>query len=141
MVQTSSQSHATLKVLLAVLCVLIAIGGVVCLFATRLVLLMLNMGDTFEAVVVLLYVFKAIGVLALFIAYLLYQAARDPVRNVAIVDGTAGLILGGGIVDIFALVFLHVGVFYPTWLILTRILTRIAIATALIVLRPRGTGT
>ncbi len=78
---------------------------------------------------------KVFGVIALFGAYLLYAASRDPVRYVAVIDAFAFLLLAVAAIDVYALVVVHLT--FAPWVIL-RTVVRVALAIALIVLRPRG---
>lgn len=72
------------------------------------------------------------------LAVLLWLTARDPVRNVAVVDA---LIVGFCILSVTPLVSfwtLPVREIYPSHLVWGRSLVRLAIAALLYFLRPRG---
>jgi hypothetical protein len=78
-----------------------------------------------------------LGGLALMFGVLLFFASRDPVRNMAIVNG---LIVGLCILAITLLLSLYtldIRRLYPGYLIWGRSLIRLALAAVLYVLRPR----
>jgi len=80
-----------------------------------------------------------LGGLAVMLSVLVFFASRDPVRNVAIVNG---LILGLCILAITPLLSLYtldIRRLYPGYLIWGRSLIRLALAAVLYFLRPRET--
>jgi hypothetical protein len=132
--------YTTLSALLAVLCVLLAIAGILLIFWTGSLAFMVLKIAGAETNPWTLALFKAFGLIAFFIAYLLYAAARDPVRNVAVIDALVGIMVLGAVLDIYALVALGFGALFPPWVIWTRATVRVALAVALLVLRPKTAG-
>lgn len=132
----SPRANAALSALLWVIAVLVLAGGLLILFATPLIIGLVLPGlPVFSAGAALPMLFKYIAVLALAFAYLLAQAARDPVRYVAVVDVMAFLAIAAAIVDVAAAVThawpMHTG------LIWARAVVRLIVAALLIAWRPR----
>jgi len=137
MIQRST-AYEPIRVVLAVLCALLAAGGLFVIVATSLLLAWTapHASDAADAWLTLL--FKALGVMALFIAYSLYLAARDPVRYVGVIDGLVGLLVALSVVDIYAATALGMGAYYPLWAFYARAAVRVAVAVLLLALRPRA---
>src|ERR1700674_3398966 len=126
-----TSSHAFLRILLAVIATLTGVGGVLLLFApswgTQIMAALFGGGASLLERVLLM----SFAALALAFSYLLLAAARDPERNVAIIDATAGLGVSGAMV-------VHLGGARLAPLIWRGPAIRLAMAVALIALRPRG---
>jgi len=133
---SSTRSHAVLKVLLGIMAVLIILSGLAVLFATSWILSLGAMRGLFGGSAVGL-VFKFVGALALGLGYLLYQAARDPLRYVAVIDVVAFLLIVGAIIDVYAALTHALGPPFPPGLIWGRAIFRLAIAVLVIAWRPR----
>lgn len=94
----------------------------------------------FEVSTLLLAALKEMGGLALMVSVMLCLAARDPERNVAVIDG---FIVGLCILAVTPLVSLYtsdLGRLYLGYLIWGRSIVRLALAGVLYYLRPRRTG-
>ena len=119
---------------------LIAVGGVFMIFSGRPVILTVFMHPpASEISTLLLALLKEVGGMMLMLSVMLFLAARDPVRNVAIIDG---LIVGLCILSItplLSLKMLNFGSLYPPYLIWGRALVRLILAGVLFRARPRGT--
>jgi hypothetical protein len=92
-----------------------------------------------EISTLLLALLKEVSGMMLMLSVMLFLAARDPVRNVAIIDG---LIVGLCILSItplLSLKMLDFGSLYPLYLIWGRALVRLILAGVLFCARPRGT--
>ncbi len=129
--------HATLRILLAVIATLTGIAGVLLLFApswgTQIIAAWFGGGfGMLERVLMM-----AFGAMALAFCYMLFAAARDPERNVAIVDATAGLMVVVALLGVYSIVVLHLGGAQMAPLIWLATAIRLALGAALIALRPR----
>lgn len=133
---TPSKTYPALTLVLGILCALLACGALVLLFATGWLASQIIDPANVEAFVWVLVLFKAFGAFALIIAYLTYNAARDPIRYLAVIDGLIGLLILVSILDAYAVLALGFGAFYPAWAMWFRITLRIAVAVLLLVLRP-----
>jgi hypothetical protein len=133
---SSARSHRGLRVLLGVMAALIALSGFIVLLATSWVLGLSVMRDFFGGSAIGL-VFKFVGALALGLAYLLFHAALDPQRYVAVIDVFAFLLIVGAIIDMYvALTYAPVPPFLPGF-VWGRAVLRLVIAALVIAWRPR----
>ena len=90
-----------------------------------------------EISTLLLAAVKEMGGIVLMVSVMLFLAARDPERNVAIIDGvTVGLCILA-ITPLISLYTLDVRRLYPGYLIWARALVRLVLAGVLYYLRPR----
>jgi hypothetical protein len=133
----TSSSYAALRGLLTVLCVLVALAALLALFGTAWLLHTFLPAASVETSAWLFIISKFLSVLAFMLSYLLFAAARDPERYVAVIDAFAGALILLSIVDVYGLVALNFGALYPAWAILLRAAFRLALGVALIALRPR----
>lgn len=131
-------AYAFLRMLLSLFALLITAGSLLVIFSTGWFLHWIAPDAAGQTGAMLVVFSKFIGVLGLFIAYLLYVTARDPVRHVAIIDALAGLLFLAAIMDLYALIALNFGAYYPAWAIWARAALRVAIGITLIAMRPRS---
>src|SRR5260370_17337972 len=83
----SGPPYRALRVVLGFLSVVMAMGGVLLIFRSKPLIMRVFMHPPeFEISTLLLAALKEMGGLALMLRVMLYLAARDPERNVAIVD-------------------------------------------------------
>jgi hypothetical protein len=134
-------SHRALRIVLGFLGLLMTIGGVLLIFSGKPVIprLFLHPPEA-EISTLLLFTIKEMGGFALMLSVMLFLAARDPVRNVAIIDA---LIVGLCVLTITPLLsnrMLDVQSIYPGHLIWGRSVVRLALAALLYFLRPREPG-
>lgn len=119
---------------------LIAVAGVFMIFSGKPLILRVFMHPpASEVSTLLLALLKEVGGMMLMLSVMLFLAARDPARNVAIIDG---LIVGLCILTItplLSLKMLDFGRLYPPYLIWGRALVRVALAAVLFYARPRET--
>lgn len=131
-------SYRALSIGLRIVSVLLAVGGLLMIFSPRpLVLFAFMHPPESEVSTLLLAWLKEMGGVILMLSVLLRLAARDPVRNVAILDA---LTLGLFILAITPLVSLRMtdlGKLYPAYLIWGRSLVRLVLAGVLLWVRPR----
>ncbi len=115
---------------------LIAVGGLFMILSGKpLILRAFLHPPEAEVSTLLLALLKEIGGLMLMLSVMLFLAARDPARNVAILDA---LIVGLCILAITPLLSLKMlSGLYPPYLIWGRSLVRLALAAVLFYARPR----
>jgi hypothetical protein len=134
---TAAKPFQTLRVMLFALSAIAGIAGLLLIFAPGL-LLSFAPGSTpppntpFEHLAM-----NAIGIFVLVLAYLLCVAARDPVRNVAIVKAMIFFLIAAAILNIYGLVVLGLGAFYPAGYLIARAVVQLTLAVVLFVLRPK----
>ena len=92
-----------------------------------------------EVSTLLLFLMRELGGLALMLSVLFFFASRDPVRNVAIVNGLIVGLCILAITPLLSLYTLDIRRLYPGFLIWGRSLIRLAMAAVLYFLRPRET--
>ena len=90
-----------------------------------------------EVSTLLLFLMRELGGLALMLSVLFFFASRDPVRNVAIVNGLIVGLCILAITPLLSLYTLDIRRLYPGYLIWGRSLIRLAMAAVLYFLRPR----
>lgn len=137
--QTTTQSYQALRVLLTVMSVVAALVGVSVLFAPQWVFT-LSGAPGIAAQPLLLLFAQAFGAVAIPLAYLLFRASRDPVRNVAIIDAA---VIGFAIVvplEVYAILAGGLTQYYAPWLLWTSVIIRACLGIALFALRPREQG-
>ncbi len=134
----STPPYRPLRVVLGFLSLLLAAGGVLMIFSSKPLIMRVFMHPPeSEISTLLLAALKEMGGLALMVSVMLFLAARDPERNVAIIDGvTVGLCILA-ITPLVSLYTLDVWRLYPAYLIWGRSVVRMAIAALLYWLRPR----
>jgi hypothetical protein len=134
----SQPPYRALRVLLGFLALLLALGGVVMIFSSKAFVLRVFMHPPeSEVSTLLLAALKDMGGLALMVSIMLVLAARDPARNVAIIDAlTVGLCILA-VTPLVSLYALDVRSLYPAYLIWGRAAGRLVLAGAFFYLRPR----
>lgn len=134
----ASPSYRALRMLLYVIAAIEGIAGIVLIFATGWVLSMSPALLTLAESGFVVMLVKGIGIVALAFGYLLCVTAREPVRYVRIIDTLIFLVMGAAILTLYGVFVLHLGVFYPAGYLVGRALIQLAIAAALVALRPRS---
>jgi hypothetical protein len=131
-------SHNALRIILKILALLTAVGGLVLIFSGRPMLLRMPFHPPeSEVTTMLLFVVKEMGGMILMVSVMFFLASRDPVRNVAILDA---LIIGLCVLAITPLVSLYTldaRSLYPAYLIWGRAVGRLVLAAVFYYLRPR----
>jgi hypothetical protein len=82
---------------------------------------------------------KGLGGVMIMLSAMLFSAARDPARNVAILDALIVGLCILAITPLLSLKMLDFGNLYPPYLIWGRALLRLVLAGVLFYARPRGT--
>ena len=136
----SGPAYRVLRIFLRVFSLLAAIGGLFMILAGKsLVVRVFLRPPEGEVSTLLLSLLKEMGGVTLMLSLLLWLAARNPVRNVAIVDA---LIVGLCILSVTPLLSLwgtDIRCIYPAYLLWGRSVVRLAIAALLYWLKPRET--
>src|SRR5438552_2660310 len=132
----SGPPYRSLSLGLRVMSALIAVGGVFMILSGKPLILRVFMHPPeSEVSTLLLALLKEMGGVMLMLSVMLFLAARDPARNVAILDA---LIVGLCILAITPLLSLKMlGSLYPPYLIWGRSLVRLVLAAVLFYARPR----
>ncbi len=119
---------------------LIAIGSVFMILSSKpLILRVFLHPPASEVSTLLLALLKEMGGVMLMLSVMLFLAARDPARNVAILDALIVGLCILAITPLLSLKMLDFGRLYPPYLIWGRALVRLALAALLFYARPRET--
>jgi hypothetical protein len=136
----SGPAYRVLRIVLRVFSLLAAIGGLFMIFADKpLVVRVFLRPPEGEISTLLLSLLKEMGGVTLMVSLLLWLAARNPVRYIAVVDA---LIVGLCILSVTPLLSLwgtDIRNIYPAYLLWGRSVVRLAIAALLYWLKPRET--
>ena len=136
----SNPPYRTLRIILGIVSVFTAGAGLLIVFSGRsLVMRLLLRPPETEVSTLLLFLMRELGGLALMLSVLFFFASRDPVRNVAIVNGLIVGLCILAITPLLSLYTLDVRRLYPGYLVWGRSLIRLALAALLYFLRPRET--
>jgi hypothetical protein len=114
----SKPPYRVLRIVLGFLSLLMAIGGVLLIFSSKLLIerVFLHPPET-EVSTLLLATLKDVGGVALMLAVMLLFAARDPQRNIAIIDALMVGICILAVTPLLSLYTLDLGRLYPTYAI------------------------
>ncbi len=133
-----TRPYRTLRIILRVLSLLVAAGGLVVIFGSKpLMVRMLLDPPESEVSTLLLVTIKEMGGILLMLGVLFLFASRDPVRNVAIIDGLIVGLIVLAVTPLISLYTLDLRRLYPAYLIWGRSVVRLALAAVLYLLRPR----
>jgi hypothetical protein len=132
--------YRALRVVLRIFSILVAIGALLMIFGSKPLLVRIFMRPPeSEVSTLLLFLLKEMGGIMLMLGILLWLSARDPVRNVAIIDAfIAGLCILT-VTPLLSLWMVGIHSLYPGYLIWGRSVVRLALAALLYWLRPRET--
>jgi hypothetical protein len=134
----SNPPYRALRIILGIVSVFTAVVGLLIVFSGRsLVMRLLLRPPETEVSTLLLFLMRELGGLALMLSVLFFFASRDPVRNVAIVNGLIVGLCILAITPLLSLYTLDIRRLYPGYLIWGRSLIRLAMAAVLYFLRPR----
>ena len=130
--------YRALRILLGLFSLLAALGGLLLIFADRsLMVRILLRPPEGEVSTLALSLLKEMGGMVLTLAVFLWLAARDPVKNVAIVDGFIAGLCVLAVTPLVSLWMTDIRSLYPAYLLWGRCVLRIAIASWLYWMRPR----
>src|SRR6266704_3442128 len=91
-----------------------------------------------EVSTLLLFLLKEMGGIVLMVSAILFLAARDPERNVAVVDGLIVGLVVLAVTPLLSLYTVDIQRIYPTHLVWARSLARLVFAAFFFFLPPRG---
>ena len=136
----SKPLYRGLSIGLRVVSVAIVVAGLLMIFSSRpLILRMLMRPPESEVSTLLQFFLKEMGGVVLMLSVLLFLAARDPARNVAILDALAVGLCILAITPLLSLKMTDIGKLYPAYFIWGRSLVRLLLAMVLLYVRPRET--
>ena len=128
-----------LSIGLRIVSVLLFIGGLFMIFSGKpLILRMMMHPPASEVSTLLLALLKEMGGVMIMLSVMLFLAARDPARNVAILDALIVGLCVLSITPLLSLKMLDIGKLYPAYLIWGRALVRLLLAMVLLYVRPPG---
>lgn len=134
-----SPRYRVLRFLLGFLSLLMLIAGVFLIFSSKALILRLSFHPPeMEISTLLVATVKEMGGLVVMVSVMLFLAARDPERNVAIVDGLIAGLCVLAATPLLSFYTLDLGKLYPAYAIWGRSLVRLGLAVWLYFLRPRG---
>jgi hypothetical protein len=131
----SQSPYRALRIFLRVFSLLAAVGGLLMIFAEKPLIVRILLRPPEGEVSTLLL--KETGGMALMLGVLLWLASRNPVRNVAIVDGLIVGICILAVTPLLSLWMTDIRSIYPAYFLWGRSAVRLAIAALLYWLRPR----
>ena len=130
-----------LRIILGLLSLIMAIGGLVFIFSGRPLMMRLFLRPPESEITALLLVaLKEMGGLVLMLSVMLFFAYRDPARNVAIVNAFIVGLCILAFTPLWSLYTVDLRHLYPASLIWGRSLVRLGLAALLFHLRPREGG-
>ena len=130
--------YRTLSIVLRVFSLLVAFGSLLMIFAGKpLVVRVFLRPPEAEVSTLLLFLLKETGGFALMLSLLLWFAARDPVRNVAILDAVIAGLCILSVTPLISLWMTDIRSIYPAYLVWGRSVVRLGIAAFLYGWRPR----
>ena len=131
--------YAALSFGLRLVSALIAVGSLLMIFASKpLILRVFLHPPVSEVSTLLMALLKEMGGVMLMLSVMLFLAARDPARNVAILDAFVVGLCILAITPLLSLKMLDFGSLYPPYMIWGRALVRLILAAVLFYARPRG---
>ena len=130
--------YRALRIALRILSFLAFIVGVLMISINRtlIITLFLNPPES-EISTLLLATVKELGGLVIMVSVMVYFAARNPARNVAVIDALIVGLCILAITPLLSLYTLDIRRLYPSYMIWGRSLVRLALAGLFLYLRPR----
>jgi hypothetical protein len=131
-------AYRGLSIGLRIVSVLLSVGGLFMIFSGKPGILRVMMHPPEpEVSTLLLFLLKELGGVMIMLSVMLFLAARDPARNVAILDALIVGLCVLAITPLLSLKMLDIGKLYPAYFIWGRALVRLVFAMILLYLRPR----
>jgi len=130
-----AQPYRALRIVLRVLSALVGLGSVLMIFGGKPLMMRVLMRPPDSEVSTLLLI-KEMSGLFLMLSVLLFLASRDPVRNVAIIDGVIVGLCVLTVTPLLSLATLDIRRFSPGYFVWGRSVVRLGIAVLLFYLRP-----
>ena len=130
--------YRSLRIGLRIVSILIAVGGLLLIFAGKpLIMRVFLRPPEGEVSTLLLSLLKEMGGVMLMLSLLLWFTARDPVRNVAILDALIAGLCILSVTPLLSLWMTDIRGIYPAYFIWGRSVVRLAVAALLYRLKPR----
>jgi len=130
--------YRALRIFLRVFSLLAVAGGLLMIFAGKpLIVRIFLRPPEGEVPTLLLCLLKEMGGMVLMLSVLLWLASRNPVRNVAIVDGLIAGLCILAVTPLLSLWMTDIRSIYPAYFLWGRSAVRLALAALLYWLRPR----
>jgi hypothetical protein len=130
--------YRALRILLRAFSLLAVAGGLLMIFAEKpLMVRILLRPPEGEVTTLLLSLFKETGGMVLMLGVFLWLASRNPLRNVAIVDGLIAGLCILAVTPLLSLWMTDIRSIYPAYFLWGRSAARLAIAALVYWLRPR----
>jgi len=134
----SQTLYRGLSIGLRIVSVLLFVGGLFMIFSGKPGVLRVMMHPPEpEVSTLLLFLLKELGGIMIMLSVMLFLAARDPARNLAILDALIVGLCVLAITPLLSLKMLDIGKLYPAYFIWGRALVRLVLAMVLLYLRPR----
>ena len=134
----SQTPYRGLSIGLRIVSVLLCVGGLFMIFSGKPVILRVMMHPPeAEVSTLLLALLKEMGGVMIMLSVMLFLAARDPARNLAILDALIVGLCVLAITPLLSLKMLDIGKLYPAYFIWGRALVRLVLAMVLLYVRPR----
>lgn len=134
----AGQPYRALRIVLRVFSALVLVGSLLMIFSGKSLMMRLFLRPPeSEVSTLLLFMMKELGGLILMLSVMLFFASRDPVRNVAILDGVIVGLCVLTVTPLISLGTLDIRRLYPGYMIWGRSIVRLGIAALLFYLRPR----
>jgi hypothetical protein len=134
-----AEDYRAPRIVLRVIAAVMIVGGLVMIFSTKeLVMRAAMQAPASEVSTLMMFMTKEFGGVLLMLSTLLWFAARDPVRNVAIIDAfTIGFCVLA-ITPLIARAMLPLREIYPDYLVWGRSVVRLVMAGVFWWVRPRA---
>jgi hypothetical protein len=136
---TGARPHQTLSILLFALAAIFALGALLLFGASDWLLAVLPGSTPPPSNPLEFFIIKAMAIFLLPFAYLLYTAARDPVRYSAVVDALIFILLIAAALNIYG-IMTGLGAYYPTGYLVVRTIVQLIFAGVIFSLRPKPGG-
>jgi len=134
----SKPPYSSLRIGLRIAATLIGVWGLLMIFADKpLIVRILLRPPEGEVSTLLLSLLKEMGGVILMLSLLLWFAARDPVRNVAILDALIAGLCILSVAPLLSLWMTDIRNIYPAYLVWGRSVVRLAVAALLYFVKPR----
>lgn len=131
--------YQAVRIALRFLAILLVVWGLLMIFGNKaMIMRMFVHPPEIEVSTLLLFTLKEVGGVALMLAALLWFAARDPMRNVAIIDAFIVGCCVFAVTPLISLAMLPIREIYPSRVVWGRSVIWLALAALFYVLRPRS---
>ena len=137
---TAAKPFQTLRVMLFAISAIMGVAALVLIFAPSLLLSWAPGNVPPPNTAYEHAMLAALGIFALPFAYVLCVAARDPARYAAVVDALILFLLAAAALNLYGLMALGLGTFYPAGYLVVRSIVQLILAAVLFALRPKAGG-